>query len=161
MGESGLCPRCSAPSTGIVCPFCGSQLHELTDPKMEMLALDEYHGALAAKDSAGQVGLLRSGFLPMSLPVLIESGLRCISLTGCNASDVADSATHRLEAIVTKLKVLPETPDSRRAVEQFESVIQDHKKRETTDARNGCLAIGGLSIFIILLVFILIRYFIN
>ena len=102
------CTRCGAPVNGLVCEYCGSLTATLSDSAAEEQAIDEFHEILLTKDEETQVKMLKSGFIPDSPTALIEAGVHCIPLidTGSPSDDVVISAGTRLQAIVTKLKLM-------------------------------------------------------
>ena len=149
MSRTGGCPKCGAPSEGLLCQFCGFLLEEAGAPEAQLKALDEYHAAISKADAEAQKRLLTSGFIPDSLQGLIEAGVMCIPLCRDGAMAVADAALHRLEAIVVKLELARETVDTRKALDRFHKVIEERKKKDSSDTWLGCSLIVGLAVLVI------------
>lgn len=121
-------------------------------PYGEMVALNEFHDRLGEKGAEAQVSALRSGWLPDSPEVLTEAGVRCIPMLQGDHPGLADAAEHRLEAIVFKLRKLPEDRALRETLAQFDALLAQRKEKDRSDATLGFLFIGGLVVFIVLLV---------
>lgn len=120
----------------------------MSDRLAEIEQLNDFHDLAAAKDGPAQASLLRNGFLPESQDVLIEAGIRCIPLIESGKIEVSDAAANRLEAILFKLKRFPETQDLRRAADQFEAIIGEHKRDEISNTRFGFTIFFGLAVLI-------------
>ncbi len=137
------CQRCGAGVRGLVCEYCGVLHHAPTSTAEEKEAWIEFLGILQTKEPETQIILLQNGFLPDSLPTLIDAGLHCMGLV--DLSDTADplvqTAHQRLQAIMAKLKILPATPESERAVAQFEETIAAYRH---ADRRFNRFLLGGL-----------------
>ncbi len=120
------CTRCGAPTTGLVCEYCGSLTSRLVDSTAEEKAIDEFHEILLTKDEDAQVKMLKSGFIPDTPTALIEAGVHCIPLidTASPNDDVVSAAGARLQAIVTKLKLMPDFEQKQQAIKEFEAVLQ-------------------------------------
>lgn len=158
MTSKSDCPGCGAPSSGLVCQFCGVPLAALTDLETEAEALNQFYLAVSAKDSAGQVSLLRGGFLPDHVPVLIEAGLRCVPFlsTELGSAEAGQAALSRLKAVVHKLKLQPPTEEIEKAIGQLEAAAVRHQKDDTRNAVLGFSLIGGVALVVgLLLVLIL------
>jgi hypothetical protein len=122
-------------------------------PYGEMVTLNEFHERLSEKDAAGQASALRGGWLPDSPEVLTEAGVRCIPMLQGDNQELADAAEHRLEAIVFKLRHLPDDRAARGPLARFEELLAARKRRETSDMKMGFLLIGGLLALIVLVVY--------
>jgi hypothetical protein len=120
----------------------------VADSIQEMGQLNDYHEKLATLDPAGQASLLRNGFLPETAEGLMEAGIRCIPLIQSGTIPIADGAVDRLEAIQFKLKLLPEASNSRKVMEQFQAMIQEHKNEDQSNVKYGLALILGLSILV-------------
>ena len=125
----------------------------------ETQQLNGYHERLAVLDSAGQASLLRNGFLPDSPEGLIEAGIRCIPLIESGDLKITDGALDRLDAIQVKLNLRGDGPQIREALERFEEILREHRRREASDTRMGlvfilglCLLVGGLVAYLAYLV---------
>lgn len=141
------CQRCGAGVRGLVCEYCGVLHHAPTSTAEEREAWIEFLGILQTKEQETQINLLQNGFLPDSLPTLIDAGLHCMGLV--NLSDTADNlvqaAHQRLQAITAKLKILPATPESERAVTQFEAAIIAYRH---ADRRFNRILLVGLLVLL-------------
>jgi hypothetical protein len=133
----------------------------MTDVENELLKLNEYHEQLATHDPAVQASMLRNGFLPDSTEALVEAGIRCIPLIESGRVDLEDAAGDRLEAIIFKLKLIPDTSSVRKVLEKFEGLIQEKKKKASSDMKFGLAAMIGLTMIIGSLVAYIIYLFIR
>lgn len=142
------CNRCGAPVHGLVCEYCGSLTTSLADAAAEEQAVDELHQILMTKDEKTQVKILKNGFLPETSEALIEAGVRCIPLIDADQpdDDVVEGASARLQAIVTKLKLMPDFEKKQQAVTEFESVVnaQREAKRKSDRFFNIFFLVIGL-----------------
>lgn len=118
----------------------------MTEREQELVQLDEFHERLAALEPAAQASLLLNGFLPDDGDTLIEAGIRCLPLIESGAAGIADGAVHRLETVLFKLRLSPETAASRRVSAQFEKVVADHRKTDRENLRYGTALIAGLAV---------------
>ena len=146
------CTRCGAPISGLVCEYCGSLTSPLADSAAEEKAIDEFHEILLTKDEEAQVKMLKSGFIPDSPTALIEAGVHCIPLidTSSPSDDVVISAGARLQAIVTKLKLMPDFEKKQQAITEFETVLHSLAKanRNTDRFLIGVAIVFGLLLII-------------
>jgi hypothetical protein len=117
----------------------------MPDPQAELHLLNNFHREVAEKEGDAQASFLRNGFLPDSEGALIEAAIRCIPLVQGGYIAISEAAIGRLEAIVFKLRRNQETIESRKAVEQFDSIIQEHKKSGASDMKLGFAFIIGLA----------------
>ncbi len=124
-----------------------------------MRALETYHEAVGLKDPAGQAALLLSGYLPDSAEVLIEAGVRCIPLLRCEREAVADAARHRLEAVLFKLRRLPQTHEVSRTVEELAAEVARKEREGRRSMWLGFGVIGGLLLLLVVLVYAIVRAF--
>src|SRR3712207_4861855 len=109
---NGSCDSCGAPCKGLICEHCGKPTAHLADATEENRALDEYHHLLQRLTPEDQRGwLLTSGFMPDNKEVLIEAGIQCLPLL--QNMSISDAAASRLEAIITKLKLLHDDHQAR------------------------------------------------
>jgi hypothetical protein len=163
MPEESSCPHCSAPAEGLVCGFCGAVLTALDTAESEFEALDQFHRSLSEKDLAAQARLLRGGFIPSHARSLIEAGLRCAPLIDSDAirESAVKGAIYRLKVIVSKLKLLPATAESVRAVTHFESVLKAYEKEDERNVLYGFLLIGGLTVLVGALVVLIVYFFVR
>jgi hypothetical protein len=133
----------------------------MVEPRDEYRQLEEYHQALAARDTTEQVNLLLNGFLPDATEALVEAGIRCIPLIESSGSELSESAIHRLEAILFKLKNRKEDTAIRNAADRFEKLIAHRRKGQRSDTRLGFALIAGLSVLagglIVLAIWLLTR----
>lgn len=127
----------------------------------ELQQLNGFHERLAALDSEGQASLLRNGFLPESAESLAEAGIRCIPLIESGNIQIADGAVDRLEAVLFKLRLLPEDRKTREVTGRFEVLVREHQRQERANATYGLAFILGLTALvgglIALIVFLVTR----
>ncbi len=128
-----LCPACGAPNAKVICPFCGTASRGLTDPAEELKALDAFWALIASKDRANRVRLLESGYMPAGKKALIEDGMRLVPLLKAGDLFVAETAKHRLEAVVLRLSVLAQDDEVMRAREALEGKLRQLVGRERRD----------------------------
>jgi hypothetical protein len=134
------CGSCGAPVGGLICEHCGNLAARLDNAVEENQALDEYHKLLGKlKPEEQRNWLLESGFLPDNREILIEAGIYCVPLL--KKISLYDAAAARLEAIILKLKLMPESVQTRRAVADFQAKIEQYKldKRKDDIYGFGCL----------------------
>ncbi|HYO90592.1 MAG TPA: hypothetical protein VEQ40_03120 [Pyrinomonadaceae bacterium] len=134
------CNSCGAPISGLICGHCGKLTSRLNNAADENHALDEYHKLLQSRTPEEQRSwLLESGFLPDNREALIEAGIYCVPLL--KKISLYDAAAARLEAIILKLKLMPHNEQTRRAVADFQSKIEQYKldKRKDDVLGFGCL----------------------
>ena len=134
------CNSCGAPISGLICGHCGKLTSRLNNAADENQALDEYHNLLSKlKPDEQSNWLLESGFLPDNREVLIEAGIYCVPLL--KKISLYDAAAARMEAIILKLKLMPESGQTRRAIEDFQAKIEQYKldKRKDDIFGVGCL----------------------
>jgi hypothetical protein len=126
------CQRCDAPIRGLVCDYCGTLHHPPVDAAEEKAAWVEFLGILQTKEPEVQIRLLQNGFLPDSVPTLIDAGLHSMGLLDLSstADDLVQAAYLRLQAVVAKLKILPTTAESDRAIMEFEQALRAYKKAD-------------------------------
>jgi len=133
----------------------------MTDVENELQKLNEFHTDLATHDPAVQASMLRNGFLPDSTEALVEAGIRCIPLLESGQVELEDGAGDRLEAIIFKLKLIPDISSVRKVLEKFEGLVQEKKKKASSDMKFGLAAILGLTMIIGALVLFIIYLFIH
>lgn len=126
----------------LLCRYCGSPAEPPASPDAELKALEELSGLLRDKDGAEQAKLLEHGYIPASPAALIEAGVRCVALIQDPWNAVSKSAARRLEAIVLKLKIMPQDESTVRAAAEFEARARAHRDQERRDTRNGLLFFG-------------------
>jgi hypothetical protein len=130
----------------------------MSDSRQEIQELDEFHAAVAVKDAAGQGSLLRNGPLPDTAEGLVEAGIRCIPLINSEQPEAVEGAVDRLQAIQFKLKLLPETVGSRKVMEQFDALLESHRREDASNMKIGfALILGLLALVAALVVFIVYR----
>lgn len=137
---TGSCDSCGAASKGLICEHCGKPTAHLADAAHESRALDEYHNLLQRlKPEEQRNWLLASGFLPDNKEVLIEAGIQCLPLL--QSSSISDAAASRLEAVITKLRLLHGDQQARLAIEDFQARI---KRYTAAKRRDDILGVGCL-----------------
>ncbi|MCA9981029.1 MAG: hypothetical protein KDD89_09350 [Anaerolineales bacterium] len=126
------CQRCGAAVRGLVCEYCGVLHHPPASATEEKQAWVEFLGILQTKEPEVQVSLLQNGFLPDSLPTLLDAGLHCVGLIDMSntADDLVQAAQQRLQAITAKLKIMPANPESERAIAEFESTLAAYRRAD-------------------------------
>jgi hypothetical protein len=127
----------------------------------EIQKLNEYHVQLAVNDPVAQASMLRNGFLPDSAEALVEAGIRCIPLIESGHVEIADGAGDRLEAIIFKLKLIPDTSSVRKVLEKFDALVHERKKKATSDMKYGFAVILGLVVIIGSLLAYILYLFLN
>jgi hypothetical protein len=120
----------------------------MTEIETELQKLNEFHAELATHDPAAQASMLRNGFLPDSTEALVEAGIRCIPLIESGRVDLEDGAADRLEAIVFKLKIIPDTSSVRKVMERFDAMLEARKKKARSDMKYGLAAILILTVIL-------------
>jgi hypothetical protein len=107
---SQTCDQCGAPVNGLVYEYCGVVATNLSGANTELAALDEFHNILLTKDDDARIKLLQHGFLPKSAGGLIDAAVRCIPIIKSDQpnDDMTVAAAARLDAIVAKIKFMPE-----------------------------------------------------
>ena len=149
------CQSCGADSQGRVCAYCGALAQPAGDAADEKALLDELHQLISQKDddkAEEKAQLLRNGFLPENVPVLVDAGLRCVPFLTASQADqaVPVAALRRLEAIVMKLRVLPQTPDVQRALAELEPRVRQQQVAEKRENRLSTILGCGCLIFLVL-----------
>ncbi len=151
--EKTVCSGCGAPAQEVICQFCGTLTARLEDLESEKNALERFHTLLAKQTPQVQSTFLAHGFFPEHLPVLIDAGVHCAALIDLEhtARAVTRSAVARLRSVVIKLVLFPSTPESRRAIEQFEQVLREEAKSRRHAVLTG-IAFALAILLIVLLV---------
>ena len=140
------CLQCNAPLNGLVCEYCGSLANLHMNRDEEMQALTEYHNILLKLEEKpeDEIKMLSKGFIPSNPEVLVEAGIRVMPLIDLTntGDDVVEAAARRLDAISLKIRLLPDMPESKRALQEFETFIEEfkllHKKQ---DREGGIIAV--------------------
>lgn len=138
--SNGNCDSCGAPARGLICGHCGKPTAHLGDASEENRALDEFHNLLQRlKPEEQRNWLLTSGFIPDHKEVLIEAGIHCIPLL--QNMQVYEAAASRLEAVITKLRLLHGDRQAELAVEDFRARVGKYRadKRKNDLESAGCL----------------------
>ena len=158
--EQTACQHCGGASQGLVCAFCGTLLNPTQDAATEEHALNDFHGLLVTATPEKQARLLRHGFLPDSPQVLIEAGLRTMLLlrTDSAFSEVAAGAAGRLRTLGSKLRVLPETDESRRALKEFDAALREHESADATNTRQAFTFVGIVLAIIVAAIWYLVSW---
>ncbi|HEX8493027.1 MAG TPA: hypothetical protein VF658_09320 [Pyrinomonadaceae bacterium] len=141
------CGSCGAPVGGLICGHCGNLAARLDNAADENRALDEYHKLLSKlKPEEQRSWLLESGFLPDNREILIEAGIYCVPLL--KKITLYNAAAARLEAIILKLKLMPESGQTRHAIADFQAKIEQYKldKRKDDVYGAGCLLLISAAI---------------
>ena len=131
----------------------------MTGPDTEREQLETYHRQLALQQESGQVGMLRSGYLPTSPELLVEAGIRCVPLLESGDVDLAGAAYDRLEAILLKLRLSPAAPATRKAVEELEARLKEHHRQEARDTKFGVALLLVLAALIAGAVLLIVYWF--
>ena len=138
------CANCGAVVAGVVCAYCGTLTHALSNVEQEQLAWQAFLTLMQGKSEEEQIRLLKNGFLPDNFQLLTEAGLHCVRLVdlALPADDVVEAAVNRLRAIVAKLRIIPHTAEGDRAIAEFEKTIAAHQtasQRLNKQMFIGCL----------------------
>jgi hypothetical protein len=120
----------------------------MIEPADDLRRLEEYHRDLSGKAPPDQASVLRNGYLPDDPGALVEAGVRCIPLIESETTAIVAAALDRLQAVIFKLKLGRETPETRRAVERFQQLLDAAVRTKNRDMLYGFLAIGGLLVVI-------------
>ncbi len=115
---------------------------------------------MSSKPPEVRADILAHGFLPHDPEILIEAGLRCVSLL--DSAYVGPGAAARLDVVIAKLRIHEPTPAASRAIQTFEEKLEKHRARERRFERAGCLALaivglGAVWLFVKLFVWIGIK----
>jgi hypothetical protein len=149
------CLRCDAAVRGLVCEYCGALHHPPINPAEEKEAWVQFLNIMQTQPADTQIRMLQNGFLPDHVPNLIDAGLHCVGLldTSQPAADLVSAASQRLQAITAKLKILPETPESERAIAEFSSAMDQHRHadRQLTRIVVSILLLGALFVVVFLI----------
>jgi hypothetical protein len=159
--ETTQCPHCGGATQGLVCSFCGSLLSPVRDVDTEKRALEDFHGLLATANPENQAKLLKHGFLPTQPQVLIDAGFRCLLLIRSDSTfgDFGHSAKGRLKVIASKLHMLTESEDARRALKEFEAALHEYETGDATNNRQALIFLVVTFVLIIALVWVIARLF--
>ena len=159
--ETTHCPHCGGTTQGLVCSFCGSLLSPAQDVDTEKRALEDFHGLLATASPENQAKLLTHGFLPTQPQVLIDAGFRCLLLIRADSSfgDTGHSSKGRLKVIASKLHMLPESEEARRALKEFETALREYEVGDATNTRQALWIVFIALALIFALVWFIARLF--
>lgn len=118
----------------------------------EKKAIDEFHEIMLTKDYTTQVNMLKNGFLPTSAEGLIEAGVRCIPLIDINrpSYQVVRGAAARLQAIVTKIKLMPDFGQKGQAIDEFEELLETHRMADTQQDKSMGRLFAGFGLLLLL-----------
>lgn len=99
-----------------------------------MAVLDEYHRLLATTPVEVRVQFLHSGFMPRGEAALIEAGIRCVPFLSAWSGDEGahspnDSAASRLNAILSRLRVVGQSREAKTAVDELSNALAQYRKR--------------------------------
>lgn len=143
------CARCGAEVVSLICRYCGCAAEPPGGAEAEMKALEEFSGLLCGKDGAEQGKLLEYGYLPSAPAALIEAGVRCVPLIQDQWNAVSRGAVRRLEAIVVKLKIIPQDETTVRAVKEFEARVLAWREQGERDTRHGLMFFGVVLVLLV------------
>lgn len=145
---SEACEGCGGPVPGLLCPACGRATRLVGDPAMERRALEELHGAVGKASEEASGRLLANGFLPSAKAVLVEAGLRCVALVNdATPYHLKEGALGRLAAVSAKLRLLGADAEGVKALERFESLVQEAR----ASARRDLLAFAAVAVLLLAL----------
>jgi|GEM_PF-770796 len=151
---SNKCPHCGASYTGLICDFCGTLVGMTDTVERQRQALDELHQLIVNSPWEKQILLIKNGYLPYDANLLIDAGLKCISLI--NDAEVrsgrSDAAQGRLEAVITKLQLRPGDQEISKALQLFRERLNKSAQVKAKDTRLGLAFIAIIFITIIILV---------
>lgn len=147
------CLQCNARLNGLVCEYCGSLANLHMNRDEEMQALTEYHNILLKleEEPDDEIKMLSKGFIPSNPDVLIEAGIRVMPLIDLTntGDDVVEAAARRLDAIRLKLRLLPDMPETRQALEAFETFAEEFKILHKKQDREGGIIAVLMLVFVI------------
>ena len=141
------CTQCGGAVEGMICGFCGSLTADAEDVASQRAALEEFHRVLQDQPRERQIKMLRSGYLPQYGDLLIDAGVRCMSLIVDEdiSAEPTLSARERLGAIVTRLKLEPPSERTRTAIQEFGERIEKHRR---TNAWNTVLGLTAMAVVV-------------
>lgn len=155
MDKQTNCHKCGASIDALVCRYCGTIRESTVDAKKQRLAIEELHNHVSNEiDDEKKNTLLRNGYLPDDSSVLIEAGLKCVPLTdyqGVSAL-VAQASAQRLEAIIVKLRLAPETKEITKAIQELDGVVRKYREEDRKSTFLGCSMFAVIGIFILVVV---------
>jgi hypothetical protein len=103
------------------CGYCGAYIALTNSIKEEKDALIELHNLILSAPLEKRVEIIRNGFLPDHVSVLIDAGMRIAQRI--DTSDATDelnlAAIGRLEAIMLKLRFSENSHEVRLALKEF------------------------------------------
>ena len=147
------CGQCGAAAEGMICGFCGSLTADAQDVEAQRAALEEFHRVLQDHPRERQIKMLRSGYLPQYGELLIDAGVRCLSLIVDEdiSAEPTLSARERLGAIVTRLKLEPPSVRTRTSIRVCEERSEKHRRSNMWNSVLGltavALVVGGLVVW--------------
>ncbi|HAD82147.1 MAG: hypothetical protein A2509_00935 [Candidatus Edwardsbacteria bacterium RIFOXYD12_FULL_50_11] len=151
------CPHCGAAFTGLICDFCGALVGMTDTVERQRQALDELHRLIVNSPWEKQLLLIKNGYLPDDANLLMDAGLKCISLI--NDAEVrsgrSDAAQGRLEAVITKLQLRPRDQEISKALQLFRERLDKSARSKARDTRLGL----GLFAVIFAAIIVLVMYF--
>ncbi len=151
------CPHCGGAYAGLICDYCGALVGKTDTVEQQRRALDELHRLIVNSPWEKQLLLIKSGYLPDDANLLIDAGLKCISLI--NDAEVrsgrSDAAQGRLEAVITKLQLRPRDQETSKALQLFRERLDKSARAKAHDTRLGL----GLFAVIFVTIIILVMYF--
>ena len=123
MSDSGTCGYCGAriEHNRFLCAYCGAYIALTNSIKEEKDALIELHNLILSSPLEKRVEIIRNGFLPDHVSVLIDAGMRIAQRI--DTSDATDelnlAAIGRLEAIMLKLRFSESSREVKLALKEF------------------------------------------
>ncbi|MEM8862851.1 MAG: hypothetical protein AAGD96_31460 [Chloroflexota bacterium] len=140
------CISCNAQLTGPVCEYCGRRVSESEQIQREKKKLSSFLNKLRSEtDDEKRVTVIKHGFIPSSEQGLLAAGLDIIPFMSPAEDDinVQAAAVTRLQAIMTRLRLLPTAEPIEKSLAEFELAIAAYKRE---DRHNMLLGIGCFGI---------------
>ncbi|MDQ7797607.1 MAG: hypothetical protein RDU76_01515 [Candidatus Edwardsbacteria bacterium] len=148
------CPHCGAAFTGLICDFCGALVGMTDTVERQRQALDELHRLIVNSPWEKQLLLIKNGYLPDDANLLMDAGLKCISLI--NDAEVrsgrSDAACGRLEAVITKLQLRPRDQEISKALQLFRERLDKSARSKARDTRLGLGLFAVIAVIIVVLI---------
>jgi hypothetical protein len=151
---SNKCRFCGGTYLGLICDFCGAVVGMTDTVERQRQALDELHKLIVNSPREKQIMLIRNGYLPDDTNLLIDAGLKCISLI--NDSELragrSEAAQGRLEAVITKLQLRPRDDELAKALQLFRERLGKSARTKAKDTRLGLTLFSVITIIIVILI---------
>lgn len=160
--SDSLCEQCGAALTDLLCGYCGTPsaaLRKTESVEAQLQAVKQLHQAVAeAKEAVARIRLLESGYVPSQRQALVQDGLECFQLIYDGKVDaVSSAAVRRLEALVVRLRLLPDSSENQKILQEFTQRLDRHRQADRSLGRQAMVFVLVILICIIALVVFIIR----